>query len=89
MHRNEGADGHERFKELCALVQANSPGMVDQLELKQHLQICDSCRKICDQYAAIGSEGMAFLPGSYAVSEEAEKWDNREARQRLFTSIQE
>jgi hypothetical protein len=89
MHRTERADGHERFNALCALAQANSLGMVDQLELKEHFKICDSCRKIHDQYAAIGSEGMAFLSGSYAVSEEAERWDNREARQKLFASTQD
>jgi len=89
MHRTERADDHERFKELCALAQANSLGRVDQLELKEHLEICDSCRTIYDQYAAIGSEGVAFLSGSYGVSEEAERWDNREARQKLFASIQD
>jgi hypothetical protein len=84
MHRTERPDDHERFKELCALAQANSLGMVDQLELKEHLKICDSCRKIYDQYAAIGSEGMAFLAGCNAVSEEAERWDNGEVWQKLF-----
>jgi predicted anti-sigma-YlaC factor YlaD len=88
MHRAERADGHERFKELCALAQANSLGVEDQLELKEHLKICDSCRKIYDQYAAIVSEGLPFLSGSCAVSEEAERWDNREARRKLHTSIQ-
>ena len=88
MHRAERADNHERFKEFCALAQANSLGMVDQFELKEHLKFCDSCRKIYDQYAAIVSEGMPFLSGSCAVSEEAERWDNREARRRLHTSIQ-
>jgi hypothetical protein len=88
MHRAESADYHERFKEFCALAQANSLGMVDQRELKEHLKICDSCRQIYDQYAAIVSAGMPFLSGSCAVSEEAEKWDNREARRKLDTSIQ-
>jgi len=88
MHRTERADGHERFKELCALAQANSLGMVDQLELMEHLTICDSCRKIHDQYAAIGSEGMAFLLGSCAASEKAGRWDHREARRKLLASIQ-
>jgi hypothetical protein len=88
MHRAERADGHERFKELCALAQANSLGVEDQLELKEHLKICDSCRKIYDQYAAIVSEGLPFLSGSCAVSEEAERWDNRDARRKLHTSIQ-
>lgn len=88
MHRSQGADDHKRFKELCALAQTNSLGVVDQLELKEHLKICHSCRKIYDQYAAIGSEGMAFLAGIYAVSEEVERWDDCEARQKLFASIQ-
>jgi anti-sigma factor ChrR (cupin superfamily) len=89
MHSTERADGHERFKKLCALAQANSLGMADQLELKNHLQICDSCREIYHQYAAIGSEGMAYLSGSYVVSEEAERWDHRETWQKLFASIQD
>ncbi len=89
MRRTERANDHKRFKELSALAQTNSLGMADQLELREHLKICDLCRRIHDQYAAIGSEGMAFLTGRYALSEEAERWDNREARQRLFTSIQD
>ena len=88
MHRAERADDHERFKKFCALAQANSLGMVEQVELKEHLEICDSCRKIYEQYAAIVSEGMPFLSASCAVSEEAERWDNREARRKLHTSIQ-
>jgi hypothetical protein len=84
MHRTERANGHERFKKLCALAQAESLSVVDQLELKEHLKICGPCRKISHQYAAIGSEGMAFLSGSYAVSEEFERWDSRKAWQRLF-----
>jgi hypothetical protein len=89
MHRPERSDHHARFKELCALAQANSLGMADELELKAHLKTCDSCRKIYRQYATVGSEGMAFLLGSCAVSEDAERWDNREARQKLFASIEE
>jgi hypothetical protein len=89
MHGTERADEHERFKEFCALAQANSLDEVDQLELKEHLKICDLCRKICNQYAAIGSEGIAFLSGSYAVSEDAERWNHREAGLKLFNSIQE
>jgi hypothetical protein len=88
MHRTKRTGNHERFKELSALAQADSLGIGDQLALKEHLRVCNSCRRIYDQYAAIGSEGMAFLSGSCALSEEAEKWDNREARQKLFASIQ-
>ena len=31
---------------------------------------------------------MAYLSGSYAMSEDAERWDSREVRQKLFASIQ-
>ena len=89
MRRTERANDHKRFKELSALAQTNSLGMADQLELREHLKICDSCRKIYDQYAAIVSAGMPFLSGSCAVSEEAEIWDNREVRRKLFVSIQD
>jgi predicted anti-sigma-YlaC factor YlaD len=89
MHRTEAADDHERFKEFCALAQAGSLGVVDQREVREHLKNCDTCRRIYNQYAAIGSEGMAFLSGCHEVSEEAARWDDREVRQKLLAAIQQ
>ncbi len=60
MNRDKRADDHERFKELCALAQANSLGMVDELDLKEHLRICESCRKIYDQYVALARAWLTY-----------------------------
>lgn len=87
MQRTEGLDDHERLKELCALVQTNSLDMTERLDLERHLEICGECRKICDQYAAIGADGMAFLSQDYVFTEAVERWDNHAARERLLSTI--
>jgi len=89
MQNTEEPGHHERFKELCALAQANALSFVEQLDLKRHLQTCSSCREICSQYSLIGTEGMRFLSGDHAPSEEALLWDSSRLRQRLFETIQE
>lgn len=89
MQKTELPDDHERFKELCALAQTNALGFTEQLALRSHLKTCSSCRDICDQYRMIGEEGMRFLSGDYALSEEAAQWDSRELRLRLFDVIEE
>jgi hypothetical protein len=87
MEKVEGRDDHERFKELCALAQTKRLSVREQLELDRHLSACGSCRQIYEEYCAIGSEGMVFLSAENALPEEAERWDNRAARERLFASI--
>lgn len=89
MQKTELPDDHERFKELCALAQTNALGFTEELELRSHLKTCSSCRNVCDQYSMIGEEGMRFLSGDYALSEEAAQWDSRELRLRLFDAIEE
>jgi hypothetical protein len=87
MQRTERSDDHERFRELCALAQANSIGIGERLDLERHLKICGACRIIYGQYSAISERGMGFLSGGDALAEEAMRWDNREAREKLFSSI--
>lgn len=87
MHSSKRTNGEGRFKKLCALAQSNSLSMADQVALKEHLKICGSCREAYVQYAAIGGEGVAILLVTCGRSEEADRWDDREARQRLIASI--
>ena len=87
MEKVEARDDHERFKELCALAQMKLLSVQEQLELDRHLRACVPCRHIYEEYCAIGSEGMTFLSAEDALPEEAERWDNRAARERLFASI--
>ncbi|WP_263350016.1 anti-sigma factor [Acidicapsa acidisoli] len=89
MQKTEERGDHERFKELCALAQADALSFVEQRELASHLQTCSSCREICAQFRLIGTEGMRFLSGDHAPSEEAMQWDSSRVRRRLFEAIQE
>jgi len=87
MEKSDARDDHERFRQLCALAQLNSLGAREQLDLERHLLACASCRQVHQDYCAIGSEGMAFLSAADVMPEEARRWDNRAARERLFASI--
>jgi hypothetical protein len=87
MERTETQDEHRRFEELCALAQAGSLSTEERSGLELHLRTCAPCRAVYDEYAAIGGLGMAFLAGSDALTEQAARWDNRKARQRLFSAI--
>jgi len=87
MERTEARDDHDKFKELSALAHANSLSATEQLELEQHLHACPSCRQIYDEYSVIGDVGMTFLAGSSAPTREAERWDDREMRLKLLSSI--
>ncbi|HEY1985242.1 MAG TPA: hypothetical protein VGG85_07535 [Terracidiphilus sp.] len=89
MQRTDGLDEHEKFKELCALAQANSLDATERVTLDRHLESCSACRETYDQFFAIGEEGMAYLSQDFALTEEAERWDNRHAREKLFSSIRD
>jgi anti-sigma-K factor RskA len=87
MERTEAGDGHDRFIELCALAQPGLLSIREQRDLDRHLETCDSCRKYYKEYRVIGDEGMAFLSADEDLSEEALKWDNREAGERLLAAL--
>ena len=89
MRKTEQPGDHERFKELCALAQADALNFIEQRDLNDHLQVCSTCREICDQYSTIGKEGMRFLSGGHAPPEEATQWDSSGLRLRLFEAIRE
>ena len=87
MERSERPDNHERFKELAAMAQTDSLSISEQLDLYAHLQACHACREIHEQYRLISGEGMNFLSGRDRVTDEAEVWDNRDVRRRLFAGV--
>jgi len=88
MQKTEAPGDHEPFKELCALAQANALTYAEQLDLLAHLETCDSCRELCNQYAMIGDAGMDFLAGDFVPSDEARQWDSGATGQRLFDAIE-
>lgn len=89
MQRTEGSEAHEKFRELCALAQANELTVGEQLDLECHLQACRQCRELYRTYSTIGREGMPLLAKKEDLSQSAQQWDNTAAWQRLVASIQE
>ncbi|MGD0941421.1 MAG: hypothetical protein ABR905_17105 [Terracidiphilus sp.] len=88
MNRIEEQSEHQRLRELCALATTGTLSTEERFELEVHLRVCESCRLLCKEFATIGQVGMAFLAGNEPLSQKAQRWDNRPARQRLTTSIQ-
>jgi hypothetical protein len=89
MPNNERLDDHQTFKELCALAHAGMLTSAERQELERHLQLCSSCREIDAEYSLISSEGMPLLAAHHGQDQESERWDDRNARHRLFSRIRE
>jgi hypothetical protein len=88
-NQNKHHDGHERFKELGALANSGTLSPSEWLELKHHLQICEDCREIHEQYQLLTAVGMPFLAAAYGHQQERENWDDSCAREKLLARIAE
>jgi len=89
MREIERPNDHEKFKELAALAQAHGLSISERVELKRHLQWCESCRAIYGEYSLLSSEGMAFLDADSGHVSEAEAWDGQAAQNELSSRIRE
>ena len=89
MRKEYNFSGHERFKELGALANSGTLRASEWQELQHHLQICEDCREIHDQYQLLSSVGMPFLAAAYGEPQERENWDDSFARERLLARITE
>ena len=89
MLRTDASDSHGKFKELCALAQCQALSVHEQLELDAHLEVCEPCRRIYDEYSLIGEEGMAFLATGNDLGNEAHTWDNSLVRESLLAAIRD
>ena len=89
MRKSERPEDHEKFKELCALAQANALSFAEQRDLRNHLESCEFCREIRNEYDLIGQDGMRFLSGNYDAEKDAEHWNSSGLRLRLFEALRE
>jgi hypothetical protein len=87
MNRNERLDDHQKFKELTALAQRGTLSNSERQDLQRHLQSCDSCQRVFDEYSLISTEGMTFLAAAHGRSQDTEDWDDRPTRNKLFARI--
>jgi flagellar motor protein MotB len=87
LNEDQNLDGHERFKELNALANSGTLSAHEWLELERHLEVCNDCREIHDQYQILTSDGMPFLAAIYDNPQEREDWDDSEARKKLLARV--
>jgi hypothetical protein len=83
----DGRQGHEKFKEFCALAGSGALTSSEWRELKDHFQHCEECREVFLQYLVLTTQGMPTLAVAYADRQEQGSWDDSATRKRLFARV--
>ena len=84
---HQGREYHEKFKELGALANSGTLTGSERADLKDHLETCEECRQIYDQYLILASEGIPLLAALYGDQEE-KCWRDLSTRMKLFARVQ-
>jgi hypothetical protein len=79
---------HQKFRELSALANSNTLTGGEWAELKEHLQTCEECREVHDQFLILTSEGIPLLAARYAHHLELGTWSDRATRTNLLARVQ-
>ncbi len=79
--------GHEKFKELCAMCVAGNLTENESAELRAHMEACEECRAVYQEYRVLAKEGMPMLAARFDHPQEARGWDNSNARRKVFDRI--
>ena len=87
MNTAGGQENHERFKELCALAGSGSLAPLELSELKLHLETCEECQDLFQQYRVLATEGLAYLADEDRESLASAAWDESSARRRLMARV--
>src|SRR6266849_10141569 len=80
--------GHEKFKELCAMSVAGNLTENESAELRAHMEACEECRAVYQEYRVLAKEGMPMLAARFDRPEQASGWDNSKARRKVFDRIE-
>jgi hypothetical protein len=86
---HEQSEGHERFKELSALANAETLSASEWSELTNHLRNCRDCRLIHDEYSTIDKQGMPMLAADFSLPKNDIQWDDSAVQTKLFARVQE
>jgi len=78
---------HDKFKELCAISVAGNLTESESTELRTHMEMCEQCRKVYEEYRVLTKEGMPMLAARFDRPGEASGWDNSNTRRKVFDRI--
>ena len=88
MLNGDGANNkHDRYRELCALVDSGSLTPLERSELQLHLQQCKECLEALRQYRALTAEGISTLAAIYLERPGPETWDDKAMLERLLERV--
>jgi len=87
MSEHERLNIHEKFKELSALANSGTLTAREWAELKGHLESCEECSQVHDEYLLLASEGIPLLDARYGNQEERGSWDDLATRIKLFARV--
>src|SRR6266480_2013174 len=76
--------GHENFKELCAMSVAGNLTENESAELRAHMEACEECRAVYQEYRVLAKEGMPMLAARFDRPEQASSWDSSNTRRKVF-----
>ena len=79
--------GHEKFKELCAMSVAGNVTENETAELRAHMEACEECRAVYQEYRVLAKEGMPMLAARFDRPEQASSWDSSNTRRKVFDHI--
>jgi hypothetical protein len=87
MTEHERCNHHEKFKELAAVATSDMLSTSERAELKAHLQLCEACREVYNQYLMLASEAIPLIAARYGNQEKPGSWDNMTTRRKLFARV--
>ena len=79
--------GHEKFKELCAMSVAGNLTENESVELRAHMDACEECWAVYQEYRVLAKEGMPMLAARFDRPEQARGWDNSNTRRKVLDRI--
>jgi len=84
---HQGREDHAKFKELVALAGTGTLTSREVSELHAHLENCEECHEVAQQYLILKTQGIPALAATYDERQVQSSWDEASTRQKLFARV--
>jgi len=84
---HHGRATHEKFRELNALAISGTLTPLERSELNSHLDHCEECREVADQYRILATEGIPTIGAGYTDRSAQGSWDEEASLKKLFARV--
>ena len=87
MNENPALNNHGQFNELAALANSGTLTATEWAQLRDHLQHCEECRDVYQQYLILACEGIPLLAPRNPSQDRRGGWYEAAALRKLFARI--